>query len=55
VFDVYGVDHYFMASRSGIGHLLGARGARGGAVLYDKTLTPWIIKVMNEYIEKYCR
>jgi acetyl esterase/lipase len=55
VFNVYGVDHYFMASYSGIGHLLGAKTVKGGALLYDKTLESWIIRVMNEYIEKYCR
>jgi acetyl esterase/lipase len=54
VFALYGVDHYFMATHSGIGHLLGAKTTRGGAVRYDKKLEPWIIRVMNEYIEKYC-
>jgi acetyl esterase/lipase len=55
VFNVYGVDHYFMASYSGIGHILGAKQTRGGAILYDKALESWIIRVMNEYIEKYCK
>ncbi|MDR2071776.1 MAG: alpha/beta hydrolase [Treponema sp.] len=55
VFNVYGVDHYFMASYSGIGHFLGAKMVKGGAVRYDKTLTSWITRVMDEYIEKYCR
>ncbi|MDR2740772.1 MAG: alpha/beta hydrolase [Treponema sp.] len=55
VFNVYGIDHYFMASYSGIGHFLGAKTTKGGALLYDKTLTPWIIRVMNEYMEKYCK
>jgi acetyl esterase/lipase len=55
VFNIYGVDHYFMASYSGIGHILGAKTVRGGALRYDKTLTSWIVRVMNEYMEKYCR
>jgi acetyl esterase/lipase len=54
VFNVYGIDHYFMASYSGIGHILGAKVIKGGAMLYDKTLEAWIIRIMNEYIEKYC-
>jgi acetyl esterase/lipase len=55
VFNVYGVDHYFMASYSGIGHFLGIKITRGGALRYDKTLVSWIVRVMDEYIEKYCR
>ncbi|MDR2053995.1 MAG: alpha/beta hydrolase [Treponema sp.] len=55
VFNVYGVDHYFMASYSGIGHLLGAKATRRGPVVYDKTLTAWIVRIMNKYIERYCR
>jgi hypothetical protein len=54
VFNMYGIDHYFMASSSGIGHLLGAKAVKGGAVRYDKDLESWIIRMMNEYIEKYC-
>ncbi|MDR0602513.1 MAG: alpha/beta hydrolase [Treponema sp.] len=54
VFNVYGVDHYFMASYSGIGHVLGAQTTRGNRLRYDKTLSSWIVRVMNEYIEKYC-
>jgi acetyl esterase/lipase len=54
VFNMYGIDHYFMASSSGIGHFLGAKAVKGGAMRYDKDLEPWIIRVMNEYIEKYC-
>jgi acetyl esterase/lipase len=53
--NVYGVDHDFLASYSGIGHFLGAKVTRGGALLYDKTLTPWLTRVMDEYMEKYCR
>jgi acetyl esterase/lipase len=52
--NAYGVDHYFMAFYSGIGHFLGAKLTRGGAVLYDKHLESWLIRVINEYIEKYC-
>jgi acetyl esterase/lipase len=55
VFNVYGVDHYFMASYSGIGHFLGVKAAKGGALRYDKTLSAWIVRVMNEYMEKYCK
>jgi acetyl esterase/lipase len=54
VLNVYGVDHYFMASSLGIGHFLGAKAIKGGALRYDRTLETWIIRVMNEYIEKYC-
>jgi acetyl esterase/lipase len=54
VFNVCGVDHYFMAFYSGIGHFLGAKITRGGAVRYDKSLETWMTRVMNEYIEKYC-
>jgi hypothetical protein len=54
VFTVYGIHHYFMASYSGIGHFLGAKVTKGGAVRYDKNLEPWIIRVMNQYIDKYC-
>jgi acetyl esterase/lipase len=52
--NVYGVDHYFMALYSGIGHFLGAKLTRGDAVLYDKHLESWLIRVMEEYMEKYC-
>jgi acetyl esterase/lipase len=54
VFALHGVDHYFMATWSGIGHFLGAKITRGGAVLYDKKLEPLIIRTMHEYIDKYC-
>jgi acetyl esterase/lipase len=54
VLNVYGVDHYFMALYSGIGHILGARTTRDGAIRYDAHLETWLIRVMNEYIEKYC-
>jgi acetyl esterase/lipase len=53
-FNIYGIDHTFMASYSGIGHFLGARAVKGGAVRYDKDLEPWIVRVMGEYMEKYC-
>jgi acetyl esterase/lipase len=52
--DVYGVDHYFMALYSGIGHFLGAKTAKDGAVRYDKHLEAWMIRAMTEYMEKYC-
>lgn len=52
VFKVYGVDHYFMASYSGIGHVLGAKQTKEKALRYDAALESWIIRVMNEYIEK---
>jgi acetyl esterase/lipase len=55
VFNVYGIDHYFMALYSGIGHFLGAKAIRGGALRYDKALEAWLVRVMNEYIGKYCR
>jgi acetyl esterase/lipase len=54
VFNVYEIDHYFMASYSGIGHFLGAKLIKGGALRYDETLGAWIVRIMNEYIEKYC-
>jgi acetyl esterase/lipase len=55
VFNVYGLDHYFMATYSGIGHFLGAKAVRGGALRYDAALSSWIVRIMNEYMEKYCR
>ncbi|MDR2418470.1 MAG: alpha/beta hydrolase [Treponema sp.] len=55
VFNVYGNDHYFMAMYSGIGHILGAKAIKGGGLRYDKAMEAWLIKVMNEYIGKYCR
>jgi acetyl esterase/lipase len=55
VFNLYGVDHYFMATYSGIGHALGARYVNGKGARYDKTLEAWIIRVMNEYMDRYCR
>jgi hypothetical protein len=55
VFNVYGVDHHFIALYSGIGHFLGAKTIKGGALLYDKALETRIIRAMNEYIDKYCR
>lgn len=55
VFDVYGVDHRFIALYSGIGHILGAKkGNKSGALLYDKALESYLIPAMYEYIEKYC-
>lgn len=53
--DIYGVDHSFLASYSGIGHILGAKQNKDGSVRYDPALASWIVRVMNEYIEKYCR
>jgi acetyl esterase/lipase len=55
VFKVYGIDHYFIALYSGIGHFFGAKKLRGGGLRYDKALEARIVRVMNEYIEKYCR
>ncbi|MDR2433323.1 MAG: alpha/beta fold hydrolase [Treponema sp.] len=55
VFNVYGIDHYFMALYSGIGHILGAKAVRGGPVRYDKALEARLVRVMNEYIGKYCK
>jgi acetyl esterase/lipase len=52
--NTYGVDHYFMAFYSGIGHFLGAKLTRGGAVRYDKHLETWLVRVMREYMDKYC-
>ena len=52
--NVYGADHYFMALYSGISHFLGAKLIKGGAVLYDKHLEAWLIRVMKEYMAKYC-
>ncbi|MDR1588198.1 MAG: alpha/beta hydrolase [Treponema sp.] len=54
VFNVYGIDHYFMALYSGIGHFLGIKKIKGGALRYDKALEAWLVRVMNEYIGKYC-
>jgi acetyl esterase/lipase len=55
VLNVYGVDHDFLASYSGIGHFLGARIIKRGALVYDKALAVWLTKVMDEYMEKYCK
>jgi acetyl esterase/lipase len=54
VFNVYGVDHSFIALYSGIGHILGAKKVKGSGVRYNEALETRLIKVMNEYIEKYC-
>ncbi|MDR0689002.1 MAG: alpha/beta hydrolase [Spirochaetaceae bacterium] len=54
LFNVYGVDHDFIALYSGIGHFLGAKRDKSGALLYDEAMGTRIIRVMNEYIEKYC-
>jgi hypothetical protein len=54
VLNIYGADHYFMALYSGIGHILGAKAVKGGALRYDKALVSWLVRVMNEYIGKYC-
>jgi hypothetical protein len=43
-----------MALYSGIGHFLGAKPTRDGAVLYNKDLETWMIRVMKEYMAKYC-
>jgi acetyl esterase/lipase len=53
VLTVYGVDHYFIASYSGIGHLLGGKMTKEKALNYDADLESWIVKAMNGYIEKY--
>jgi acetyl esterase/lipase len=55
VLNVCGVDHYFMALYSGIGHILGAKTVKGGAVRYDQAMETRLVRVMNEYIEAYCR
>jgi acetyl esterase/lipase len=52
--NVYGVDHYFIALHSGIGHFLGAKTVKGGALRYDETVRSRLIQVMGEYMEKYC-
>ncbi|MDR2078415.1 MAG: alpha/beta hydrolase [Treponema sp.] len=54
VLQVHGVVHNLAASYSGLGHVLGAKKSKGGAAVYDKTLTAWIVRVMNEYIDRYC-
>jgi acetyl esterase/lipase len=54
VLNVHGVDHYFMALYSGIGHFLGAKTTRGGAVRYDKHLETWLTRTMQDYMDKYC-
>jgi acetyl esterase/lipase len=55
VFNVYGVDHSFIALYSGIGHILGAKKVKGGGLRYNEALEIRLIKAMNEYIEKYCK
>jgi acetyl esterase/lipase len=54
VLNVYGVDHYFIALHSGIGHFLGAKAVKGGNLRYDKTMGDRVIRAMREYMEKYC-
>jgi hypothetical protein len=53
VLTVYGVDHAFLASSSGIGHLLGGKLTKEKSLRYNAALESWIVRVMNEYIEKY--
>ncbi|MDR2185057.1 MAG: alpha/beta hydrolase [Treponema sp.] len=55
VFNVYGVDHRFIALHSGVGHFLGARAVKGGALRYDKTVESRVAGAMSGYMEKYCR
>jgi acetyl esterase/lipase len=55
VFNVYGVDHSFIALYSGIGHFLGAKTVKGGSLRYDKAVESRVTKAMDEYMEKYCR
>jgi acetyl esterase/lipase len=55
VFNVYGVDHSFIALYSGVGHLLGVKKVKGGGLRYNETLEVRLVKTMNEYIEKYCK
>jgi acetyl esterase/lipase len=52
---MYGVDHRFIALYSGIGHFLGAKVTKGGALRYDATMATRLTAVMIEYIEEYCR
>jgi acetyl esterase/lipase len=54
LFNVYGIDHNFIALYSGIGHFLGAKRDKSGALRYDKAVETRIIRAMNEYMEKYC-
>ncbi|MDR0589348.1 MAG: alpha/beta hydrolase [Spirochaetaceae bacterium] len=54
VLTVYGVDHDFIALYSGIGHFLGVKILKGGALRYDKSLETRMIRVMNEYMDRYC-
>jgi acetyl esterase/lipase len=53
VLTAYGVDHSFLVSCFGIGHLLGAKMTKGQALRYNAVLESWIVRVMNEYIKKY--
>ncbi|MDR2661931.1 MAG: alpha/beta hydrolase [Treponema sp.] len=53
VLTAYGVDHSFLASYSGIGHLLGGKRTKGKALRYNAAMESWIVRVMNEYIKKY--
>jgi acetyl esterase/lipase len=52
VFNVYGVDHCFIALYSGVGHYLGAKSIKGGALRYDKTVEARVVKAMNDYYRK---
>jgi acetyl esterase/lipase len=54
VLSAYGVDHSFLASHSGIGHLFGGKQRKGKPLRYNAALESWVVRVMNEYIEKYC-
>jgi acetyl esterase/lipase len=54
VFNVYGVDHDFIALHSGIGHFLGAKAIKGGALRYDQAMAARLMAAMNQYMEKYC-
>jgi acetyl esterase/lipase len=55
VFNVYGIDHEFIALYSGIGHFFGVKRNRGGGRRYDKALEARIAGAMNEYIDRYCK
>ncbi|MDR0410796.1 MAG: alpha/beta hydrolase [Treponema sp.] len=55
VLNVYGVDHSLIALYSGIGHFLGAKKIKGGGLHYNKAMAVRLVKVMHEYMEKYCK
>ncbi|MDR2150748.1 MAG: alpha/beta hydrolase [Spirochaetaceae bacterium] len=55
VLNIYGVAHDFIALYSGIGHVLGAKAGKGGALRYDKAVESYLVAAMQDYNAQYCK